>query len=101
MLHAIFFSIRYRYGTVSLNILDKHYLNTEATLLQNNEHLFRTFFFTYYQAVDEEKTSRSQIQIYGSEYRTIQTFTGGGMSKGLPLYIRNALQRQPTTHFCF
>ena len=101
MLHAIFFSIRYRYGTVSLNILDKHYLNTEATLLQNNEQLLRMFFFTYYPAVDEEKTDRSQIQIYGSEYRTIQTFTGGGMSKGLPLYIRNALQRQPTTHFCF
>jgi hypothetical protein len=23
------------------------------------------------------------------------------MSKGLPLYIRDALQSQPTTHFCF
>ena len=65
------FLLNYRYGTVSLNILDKHYQNTEATLLQNNEHLFRTFFFTYYPAVDEEKTNRrSQIQIYGSEYNT-------------------------------
>ncbi len=58
------------------------------------------FFLTYYPAVDEEKLieeARSRFTVLNK----IQTFTGGGMSKGLPLDIRDALQSQPTTHFCF
>jgi hypothetical protein len=70
------------------------------TLLQNNEHLFARSFSRTIQLLMKKKLieeARSRFTVLN----TIQTFTGGGMSKGLPLYIRDALHSQPTTHFCF
>ena len=99
MLHAIFFLIT---GTVSLNVLDKHYQNMGGYTSAEQRASFPTFFLTNYPAVEEEKTNRiCHIQIYGSKYNTCMYRWWNVQGPKGYLYIRDALQSQPTTHFCF
>jgi hypothetical protein len=95
MLHAIFFLIT---GTVSLNVLDKHYQNMGGYTSAEQRASFPTFFSRTIQLLRKKKlieyaTSRFTV------LNTIHSCTGGGMSKGRRVtYISGTLckvNRQP------